>query len=404
MNVGEFSNYFSLIPSISSTIIKWAQDNSSEKYDTELNILRHQLLRCKIISCQQKTKSSIERLYELDKDEGLKNSLLNSNLTLKEMEEQDKLKGYRYFELALFLLGTRVFKGNIGIEESCRDCPERLTRLREIWEQYQSMKKNDTTSGHTGDRNAEETMTRLADIWTKYVEKDLVDLGIQFQTEKQQQEADPECMATPDFLLIDGVEVNGITYSWIEVKNAVIVPELVNPEHLDRLTKQLTKYQNQYGRGILIFTKVGFSVSLQEHLRSEGLEDILLMERIRSSTQLYPAGDTPPPCDLFEIKRNEVAKEDIFLMGQHRFRMAAVAALVDVDMINREIKRDIFQNFGIFLTCGHKENEWLESEAMKPSNRLRPDPIVTLINVMYRYWHDPPYPRQQDLVSVELFF
>lgn len=203
---------------------------------------------------------------ELYNDETRRDALLSNFTNLYKMGKELKISTT---QLAQVLLGSNAFTG----KESITDPIKKI-----IFQQSREYCKQDELFGYLMDTEAVDSMKKNGNYGENLVKIDLCKLGITadaYLTEEQQQasvlqstdESDSKIVATPDFLFHNPVRIFDKEIRWIEVKNYVIVPGISADVVIERLKRQVAKYEQHYGDGLVIFTRPeGFSDSLREHL------------------------------------------------------------------------------------------------------------------------------------------
>jgi len=102
----------------------------------------------------------------------------------------------------------------------------------------------------------------------------LTSMGIRrdkFLTEDDQKKSMPDdeiVAATPDVLFKEPITLFGRQVFWIEAKNSLIIPEVSLQSKIDDLVAQVVKYNAAFGPGAILWTKMGFSESIQILLES----------------------------------------------------------------------------------------------------------------------------------------
>lgn len=87
-----------------------------------------------------------------------------------------------------------------------------------------------------------------------------------FRTEEEQRSMAKESdalISTPDILFSSPIQVFGRTVHWIDAKNSFISPECSAAKIIQDLLAQTQRYKNEHGCGAILWTKCGFSESIQ---------------------------------------------------------------------------------------------------------------------------------------------
>jgi len=106
----------------------------------------------------------------------------------------------------------------------------------------------------------EKKRKKNASDFEKKVGKKLTEMGVKFTTEEELINKMGATYATPDFLIVDGVMIEGSKVFWIDAKQ-FYGSDVVAA----RVLEQATRYNEMFGPGMLVFS-LGFTQSLQDAL------------------------------------------------------------------------------------------------------------------------------------------
>jgi hypothetical protein len=231
--------------------------------------------RSSLVNEWRKRSSSLSKKRIRDDDE-LKNSLLTSTYSLKEMAVSQKISTT---QLAQALLDTE------NLEDSSNDLsPRKLQLLTEA----KLLSSEDKLFGYLLNVDGKVKLKESGNFGEKLTMGDFDQIGIDqdaYQTEEVQRLAlktndfsSGSGKGTPDFLFHTPIAIFGQEVSWIEVKNFVVIPELSLDDRVDRFINQVKRYLTSHGPGMVLFTREGFSQSLRDKVPTE----IILATRIQS--------------------------------------------------------------------------------------------------------------------------
>lgn len=113
---------------------------------------------------------------------------------------------------------------------------------------------------------------------------------------------------TPDILFNDAQIILDKECKWIEVKNAVLIPGITPKETIEQLKKQICRYVETYGPGIIYWKKCGFAQRVVDELPNEVLH--VVPNKVATSTRHQANAVMHPrqprysyPNDFFGINR-----------------------------------------------------------------------------------------------------
>jgi hypothetical protein len=227
--------------------------------------------------------SSLSKKKIRDDDE-IKNSLLNSTYSLKEMAISQNISTTQLVQALLHTENLEDYSDDLS------DDPRKLQLLTEA----KRLSSEDKLFGYLLNVDGKAKLKESGNFGEKLTMGDFDLIGIDhdaYQTEEGQKLAfktndfsSGSGKGTPDFLFHTPIAIFGQEVSWIEVKNFVVIPELSLDDIVDRFINQVTRYLTSHGPGMVLFTRDGFSQSLRDKVPTE----IILATRVPSKSKRPP--------------------------------------------------------------------------------------------------------------------
>ena len=143
------------------------------------------------------------------------------------------------------------------IKKSLRN-PNKMLQKREQNEFF-AAEEADAVSKVNADEAAEHS-ERFENVFAEWLNERGISHVRQSQLESEQVQQFGKPVATPDFLLLDHVEINGQRVAWIDCK-AYYGTNV--PLSMRNMTKQMERYINVWGSGAILFS-LGFSEAIKD--------------------------------------------------------------------------------------------------------------------------------------------
>ena len=149
--------------------------------------------------------------------------------------------------------------------------------------EYLALKPMDIVA--TEDKKTKERAGKFEDIVSVWLERKGIRFVREEQLQKEQEKEFSKAIATPDFLLLDQVSINGTPCHWIDCKSYYGADVYLD---VDSTKKQKNRYVNNWGSGAIIYLQ-GFCETIKTKIRgctllnAYGNIDIDLLRQLHGS-------------------------------------------------------------------------------------------------------------------------